>query len=849
MQTLASDLRYALRILTKSPMFSAVAVLTLGLGIGLNTTLFSIFNAVALKPLPVRDATEIFRVERWFATNRRGDVQYAFSYAEYQYFREHARALSSLIAASFPVPVAVRLPLKSGTTASATASLGPAELATVQLVSANYFTDLASSSALGRGFQPQEDRVSGAHPVVVLSYSVWQARLSSDPLIVGRPLKINDTVFTVVGVAPREFVGTGNPPVIPDFWTPLSMQTQVLSGQDWRTQPLDYKIQLLTRLKRDVTLRQAQAQLAVLERRFAEQNPNPDNTTTAITLQRAAFFGNTEDPNFRMIVALVTTLLAMVLIVASTNLANMLLARASARQTELAIRTALGATPLRLVCQLLTESALLALCGGAVGLLLSLWATPMAWLAIGQFAGSYSAFIAEIGPDGRVFAYTLLLSISTGILCGLSPALQSSRKDVIVSLKDAGTVFGSRVERSRLRGSLIAVQISISMLFLVCAGLLARGLIRSQAVSPGFETQRVYGMALLERKDSASTRTLHQREIEILQSLSEIESVAVAGHPPLAATWTAPLEIERTRRAPDAVSMRTLWNYVSPPYFQTLGIPLVRGHTFTKEEAETGSAMVAIVSEAMARRSWPGEDPIGKKIRLQTKWIPAEWSELEVVGVAGNVRSANLSRIDPAFVYVPTSAAKLAGGLVLLRVRNDPKKAITAMREALERLDGRPRPGFSPVSLNDGVLRPQILMARTFTFSALFLALLAVVLTSIGIYGVMACLVGERQREMGIRMALGASTGDVLRLMITQGMRPVVIGSALGLVGALGVSAVLRALLVFPGSFDILYGARWFDPVTFVGMSCVLMSIALLACYIPTRRATHLDPAVVLRYD
>jgi predicted lysophospholipase L1 biosynthesis ABC-type transport system permease subunit len=259
--------------------------------------------------------------------------------------------------------------------------------------------------------------------------------------------------------------------------------------------------------------------------------------------------------------------------------------------------------------------------------------------------------------------------------------------------------------------------------------------------------------------------------------------------------------------------------------------------------------MVAIVSEAMARRSWPGEDPIGKKIRLQTKWIPAEWSELEVVGVAGNVRSANLSRIDPAFVYVPTSAAKLAGWLVLLRVRNDPKKAITAMREALERLDGRPRPGFSPVSLNDGVLRPQILMARTFTFSALFLALLAVVLTSIGIYGVMACLVGERQREMGIRMALGASTGDVLRLMITQGMRPVVIGSALGLVGALGVSAVLRALLVFPGSFDILYGARWFDPVTFVGMSCVLMSIALLACYIPTRRATHLDPAVVLRYD
>jgi len=663
---------------------------------------------------------------------------------------------------------------------------------------------------------------------VVLSYPYWQTRFGSDALILGKVLKINDTAFTVIGVAPREFVGTGNPPVMADFYAPLSMQAQVVPGQDWLNQALDYEIQLLGYLGPAAGMKEAEADISVLEQRFAQDHPNPENKTTAITVQSATFFGNTEDWRFRAIVTLLMVIVGMVLVIACANLANMLLAKASGRQREVAVRLALGASRARLVRQLLTESVLLAVTGGAAGVLFSRWGTRALWLAAGQFAGPHSAFVTETPPDGRVFGYTLLLSVCTGVLFGLSPALQSSRLDLTTSLKDAGTAFGQRLDRSRLRGLLVAGQIAISTLFLIVAGLLARGLVRSQGVDPGFEVRTVYPMALLYTIDPAKNNAMRQQEIERLEALPDIQKLALVDFIPLRGTWTTEVKALETKATPGGTPLNVLARHISPAYFDTLAIPIVRGRNFTREEAQSG-APLAIVSAAMARQSWPEEDPLGKKIKVLT--------------------SANVSRLDPAVVYLPTSSANLKDYSALLRISGDPREAMGAIRSALEQIDGRLRPAFSLLSLEDSGVKAQTLMARTFTLSAMFLAGIALILASIGVYGVMAFLVSQREKEIGIHMALGATRQTVLLLMLRQGMRPVIFGGVLGIVGAFSVSGFMRALLIFPGSVDVLYGARWFDPLTFVGLSLLLVFIALLACYVPARRATRVDPLVALRHE
>jgi macrolide transport system ATP-binding/permease protein len=842
------DVRFGLRMLAKSPIFTVVAVLTLGFGIGLNTTLFGVVNTVALKPVPVHHSGRIVRLERWFANNLHGDSQYAFSYEEFRFFAEQNSVFSSLMATSFPLRVAASLPLDPAAARVAKGSIGSPENATVQLVSENYFAELGAVPALGRGFRLEEGKISGADPVMVLSYPYWQTRFGADPSILGKILKINDTAFTVIGVAPRDFVGTGNPPVLADFWTPLSMQAQVLPGEDWLNQPLDYEIQLLGYLSTTAALKQADADLSVLEQRFAQGRPNPENKTTAITVQRATLFGNTEDWRFRAVVTLLMAIVGMVLVIACANLANMLLAKASGRQREVAVRLALGASRARLVRQLLTESVLLAVIGGAAGGLFSLWGTRALWLAAGQFAGAHSAFVNQTPPDGRVFCYTLLLSVCTGGLFGLSPALRSSRLDLTTSLKDAGTAFGNRLDRSRLRGLLVTVQIAISTLFLIVAGLLARGLVRSQAVDPGFEVRTVYPMPLLYNNDPARNNALRQQEIERLEALPDIQSVALVDFIPLRATWTTQFEALDTKVVPGSTPSGVEARHISPAYFDTLGVPIVRGRNFTRDEAQSGAAE-AIVSAAMARLTWPERDPLGKKIKVLTSWTKPEWSVFEVVGVAGDVRSANISRLDPAIVYLPTSSANLNDYSALLRIPGDSRKAMLAIGTSLEQLDGRVRPEFSLVSLEDAFVRAQILMARTFTFTAGFLAGIALVLASIGVYGVMAFLVSQRKKEIGIHMALGATRQKVLLLMLREGMRPVIFGVVLGIAGALATSGFLRMLLIFPGSVDVLYGARWFDPLTFVGLSLLLVTIALLACYVPAQRATQVDPLVALRHE
>ncbi|HWZ32850.1 MAG TPA: ABC transporter permease [Bryobacteraceae bacterium] len=831
------DLRYAVRMLLKNPGFTLVAVITLALGIGVNTTLFTAFNAVALKPLPVRDPYNVVRLERWFENGNHGDVQYAFSYPEYVHFNQQNQAFSSLTAVSWPEPVLAAL------------ASGSTETLHARLVSANYFPDLGVTAFLGRTFLPEEDQIPGAHPVMMLSYALWRDRFHSDPNALGQIIKVNDTSFTIVGVAPEEFIGTGIPSIVPDFWTPIMMQAQLTPGQNWLDNPLDQRFQILARPKPGISVKQAQAEIAGLQQRFTQLHPSRNRTLT-VTLELAHYLPNTNDPRFQVIVGLMMIVVGMVLFIACANLANMLLARSAARRKELTVRLALGAGRSRLIRQLLTESTLIAVLGGISGLFLSIWASKVLWLAIQQWLqgpfGPGAAFLVSLSPDSRVFTYTLLISIATGILFGLSPALRFSRVDLTSGLKDEATAFGQRLDRSRLRSFLIAGQIATSLMLLITAGLLVRGLVRSQAVDPGYETRSVYLVSFNYGSDAAKALAIQRRAIDRLRELPQVRSVTLTGGIPMAGTTSQEVQSDDTRSK--SFSSDTLLARVAPQYFETLGIPLLNGRNFTPQEMDRG-APVAIISELTARQMWPDENPLGRHFKLQDRVgrTTGPWVQYDVIGVAKSVRTANLSRLDPMMLYLPIRPASLEN--ILMRTEGDPKIALAAVRSTLESIDRNIPPSLQLISLEQGPLHFEKVQARIWAMSAMSLAVLALALATVGIYGVMSYLVSQQTREIGILMALGATARDVLRSVILQGLRPVFIGSVFGLAGAVAITSLLRATLIFASSPDFLYGVRMFDPVTFLGLSALLALVALLASAIPAWRAIKVDPMIALRYE
>jgi len=820
-ETTVQDLRYGLRALRKSPGFTAVAVLTLALGVGVNTTLFSLFNSVALKSLPVASPDRVFRLVRTLASGSEGDVQYAFSYPEYVHYRENNSVFSGLIAASWPVKVTARI---RGEARSGSHALGQPEGIQAQLVSANYFRVLGVSTAIGHTFLPEEDQAQGAQAVAVLSYPFWQRRFNSDPGVLGHVLKLNDVPFVVVGVAGRDFIGTANPPLVPDLWTPLATEVQLLPGEDWLHQAAAYQVQLLGRLSSKAGFRQAQADATVLAQRFQSAQPRPiEDKTLAVTLQHATYFGRTNDVQFRIFIALLMTLAGMVLLVACANLANMALSRCAGRRREIGIRLAIGASRRRLLRQLLTESVLLALVGGAAGLLVSLWATRILWLAIAPIVQSLlriTPSAIQVSPDFRVFGYTLALSLVTGVVFGLSPALRFSRPGLAAAIRDEGAAFGTRVTRSSLRGFLVALEVTAPALLLVMASLLARGLMKSQTSDPGFETQHVIGpLGLWLYDDATQSNTLARRVVERLSELPTVRSVGLVYRAPWSGTWTPPVQVEGTKASPNSLPWQILANYVSPAYFTTLNIPILRGRNFSRYESDRG-APVAIVSERAARQFWPGEDPIGKKIKLDMTF-KGDWAEFQVVGVAKDVRTANLSRIDPGYVYLATDAAKLYEYEALIRLQGDEASAVASVRTALEDLDRTKFPrGMWLDTLDHGPLRMQRIIPQAITWFAASLGVLVLLLAMVGVYGVVSYAVSESTHEVGVRMALGASKPDVLYWTLTQKMRPVLVGALAGLTLSIGLSALVRAALVVPGNPDFLFGTNPFDVATFAAAFC-----------------------------
>ncbi len=815
-ETILADVKYGARILVKNPGFTLVSVLTLTLGIGVTTTVFSAYNAIALKPLAVTDPASVVRLERWFERSR-GDIQYAFSYAEYKYCRDRNDVFTSLVAASWAMPtVADSVEKMQG-----------------QLVSANYFSELGVPASIGRTFLPEEDRAPGADPVMVISHSFWERRFHGDPAAVGRILNLNGTAFTIVGVAAQEFTGTDVIPRIPDFWAPVSMQAQIAPGRDLLGDPSVMQLQILARLKPGTSRSRAEAETAVLIHQFADTYKVVDRTTT-VTLQRTAMFGNTEDPRFQASAVVVMLIVGMVLLVGCVNIANMLLARGGARQKEISVRLALGASRGRVIRQLLIENFLLAMLGGIGGLLLSVWTARLLWIALGRFVERFIPDVAvgiDLSPDWHVVVYAMLLALLAGLLFGLSPALQFTRPDLTSSLKEEGGL-GARWSRSRLRGVLVGMQVTVSMILLISAGLLMRGLLRAQIAEPGYETQSVY---LLQADFGAGVKL---RLRDRLEKLPELKSVAL-GTLPLAGTWTTNI-ILPTQRG------RTLASYASDTYFDLLGIPLIRGRHLTRLEAEQG-ANFSIVSESAARKFWPAEDPIGKLFKLDMNG-EGSLQEFQVIGVARDIRYASLSRVDPAHVYL---APKLAvwNTQVLIRTEGDPRRAIAAVRSAAGSIDASLLAGMTPMNLEAGPVQIQRYFTQISAGFAAILAVLALTLAGVGIYGVMSYLVSHQQKQIVIPVAIGARARDILFAVVVRGLRPVFYGIVLGIAGAAGISAFLHSTLSIPGAADMLYGVPFYDPPTFLGLSLFLLIAAAVASLIPARRALNVDPMIALRYE
>ena len=839
LEQMRQDLRHAWRTFGRNPGFAMVAVATLAAGIGINTTLFSAYDAVALKPLPVADPGRVVRLERWFTNGWLGDMQYGFSWPEYQYCREHQDAFTDMVATSWPVHVLAQMPGDhAGTQLKALQA---------QMVSGNYFRSFGVAAGLGRTFGSDHDSPEGPDPVIVLSHSFWQRAFHGNPQVIGSLMKINGTAYSIAGVAPEEFTGTALLPQVPDFWVPASMQPQLLAGQDWLHQPADYRFQILGRLRPEVGLKGAEAETAALVRQFSTTYVTREPTRT-VTLQRTAFFGNTDDPRFEAGVAALMLIVIMVLFVACANVANMVLARGAVRQREISLRLALGATRTRVIRQLITESILLSLVGGVTGLVLAVLASKLLRVGVTQMLttqlGSDFAFSLNLNPDVRVVAYALVLSIIAGAVFGLSPALQFTKPELATPLRDESTLFGHRMRRGHLRGLLIAGQVAVSMWLLSCSGLLVRGLIQSQSVDPGFDTRQVF-LLLGDYGDNAATSTARfQRLVRSLGELPEVASIAY-GRGPMMGTWTPPITVNKSGAAEGIERGRTLASYASQNYLKTLGIPMLRGRDFTTQESASG-AHVAVISEAAARRFWPGEDPLGGHFQLDLHFT-GKVTDFEVVGVAKDVRFTSLTRIDPAHVYLAPDPAETYP--ILLNVGSNQQAALAAVWKALSRLDANLLPDMSLWNTETMLVHPQRTLARVMAMFAAGLALLAVSLAGVGIYGVMAYVVSQRTREIGIQMALGARSGDVLRSVALWGLKPVVAGMIIGLGCGAAASAVLHSTLAFPSSRDFLYGVKFYDPWTFAGISCFLVAVSLFASLVPAVRAVKVDPMVALRYE
>ncbi len=812
MGTLWQDLRYGVRMLAKKPGFTAIAVLTLALGTGANTAIFSVVNTVLLRPLPFEHPEQL--VTPW-GNRDKGEQQRVVSYPDFVDWRDQTRTLEQVAAYNL---VATHL-----------RGEGEPELLSGAAVSADLFPLLGVRLALGRAFTRDEDQ-PGSAPVIILGYGVWQRRFGSDPNIIGKEVILGNRGATVLGVLPAGFRFPVQATKT-DFLQPLAP----VMGERVKRRS-SYSMRVVARLKPGVTLEQAQAEMRTIAQRLEQQYPD-ENYRLGVDLVplHEDIVGSTR-PALLMLLSAV----GFVLLIACANVANLLLARAAARRKETAIRAALGASRACILRQLLTESLLLSLLGGTLGLLLALWGVDL----LVAVSPRDIPRLQDVALDARVLGFATLISIMTGIIFGLAPALQASKTDLNEVLKEGSRGSTEGIRRNRVRSLLIVCEVALSVLVLIGAGLLVKSFLRLREVNPGFDPRHVLttslSLGVARYPQGEQQRDFFQKILQRIRALPGIESAGVINPLPFGGSSSSnTFTIEGRPPLDPGETPHSYYRAISPDYFRTMGIPLLKGRAFTERDVKD-QPPVLIINETLARRFFAGEDPLGKRIIIGFDPIDNPNSPpREIVGVVGDVRHAGLDVKSGAEYYVPyLQAPERNMDLVVRATPGSPPSTAASIRSAIREVDkDQYIPDIQPMEqlLAESVARRRFSMLLTGLFAALALTLAAV-----GIYGVISYSVTQRTHEIGVRIALGARTQDVLRLVVGQGMILTSIGVAVGVAVALVVTRVMVSLL---------YGVSATDPTTFAGISLLLTMVALVACYIPARRATKVDPMVALRYE
>ena len=800
MDSVIKDIRYGFRSLLKRPAFTAIALIALALGIGANTAIFSLVNAVVIQPLPYPDPDRLVWV---WGNIRNGSSRASVSPPDFLDFRSQNKTFEQF-AASGTLPISVNL-----------TGNGDPERLTASAVTGNYFDAFGVTPALGRGFSLESEK-PGQDQVTVLSYALWQKRFGGDPEIINKTVVLNSKPFQVIGVMPAHL----RLPQPVELWVPMNFD----ADPEMKMRQAHF-LRPVGKLKTGVSMAQAQADTDRIAARLEQQFP-ASNTGWNLRLVslREQLVGESSS-----IVFILFGAVGFVLLIACANVANLLLVRAAARQKEIALRTALGASRLRIVRQMITESLLLSILGGALGALLAVWGVE---LLVSLSADSLPPTV-NVKIDATVLGFTLLISLVTGLLFGLAPASRTLKVNLIDSLKDGGRGAEGTL-RNRTRSLLVVFESAVAVMLLIGAGLLVRSLIALQRVDPGFDSNNILTLQvnLPQQKyegEGKAANFFQQLETRVA-SLPGVEDVGLITELPLSGQLNdVPFTVEGRPPVSPNEAFGADWRRVNQNYFSALRIPLLRGRNFSDQEVRE-SAKVIIVSQELVAAAFPNEDPLGKRLFSIGK------DAYEIIGVVGDIRHSSLE-IEPfAAMYFPTRNAGRMN--LVIRTQGDPLSIVGAVRKEVQALD--PDQPIAQVKKMSDWVDSSVAAPRYRTTLLGLFAVLAMVLAATGIYGVMSYSVAQRTHEIGVRMALGARQFDVLKLVVRQGMILTLIGVVLGLAGAFALTRVMSTLL---------FGVTAKDPMTFAVVAALLIAVAFIACYVPARRATKVDPLVALRYE
>ncbi|MFP5260646.1 MAG: ABC transporter permease [Blastocatellia bacterium] len=806
LETMWQDFRYGLRVLVKSPVFTTVAVLSLALGIGANTAIFSVVNGLLLRPLPYPDSERIVAV--WHTPPQEsfpGMNRFSVSPANYLDWKEQSSAFEQMAIYQY-----AGFSLSAG---------GDPVAVTGAAVSSDFFPVLRSNASQGRTFLPEEEQ-PGRDQVVVISHGLWQRAFGAIPNLIGQSLTLNSRSFTVVGIMPAGFEF----PSEAELWVPLAWD-----DAERQTRSIhDYLV--IARLKQGVSLSQARAEMGTISGRLEQQYPEEDKGWGAVVIPLQEDLIGDVRPALLVLFSAV----GFVLLIACANVANLMLARGANRRKEIAIRIALGAPRARIVRQLLSESVLLAVAGGLLGLLLAGWGGHL----LVQLSSGSLPNHGEIGLDKWALGFTLLVSFGAGIAAGIAPAFQFAAADTSETLKQGTGRTGGSSAKQRTRKALVICEVALSLILLIGAGLMIRSFWKLQRVDPGFNISNTLtmsvGLSPIKYSDGRQQAAFFDRVLEQVAAIPGVVSAGATTTLPLAGGGsTQPFTIEGRPGPAVAEQPMAQTRYISPDYFRAMGIPLRQGRFFTDQDREN-AVPVIIISETMARRFWPGEDPIGKRL---TPSFHLKQGPREIVGVVGDVKSG-LDADESAMMYMSYKQAPRPYMTFVARTASDPQNFIQPISKAIYAVDKEQ--ALTNVGTMEQVLAAS-LSGRRFNMTLLIaFAVLALTLAAVGVYGVMNYAVTLRRRELGIRLALGAQAADVLRLVLGEGLTLTLTGVGAGLVGAYGLTHLMASLL---------YGVTVTDSLTFVSVPGVLMAVGLLASYLPARRATKVDPMIALRYE